>query len=432
MNICGYVHLLLGRARRRCRSISAALILLSVCAGTAGTAPLLAETRKEASLAPGVAHQNPTSPVPNQLNHALLVSAARAGGDYLVHLQKPDGSFYYTYDARADRLITGEYNMVRHAGVSFALYSLYESTADTVYLEAARRAVQFMKTSFAGPGVTKTGPKPTTPEHSREPTYMLDTDGKAKLGGAGLAVLALVAQIRLDPKSGDLDSAAGLAETILSLQNKEGAYASYYRVRGDEPQDFVSLYYPGEAMLALLHLYQVNGDRRLLASARRGAEYLIQQQRQMPKLPPDAWFMQALEVLYRLDPQQKYADHLMAVADVMIADQYTSKALPGYRGGYGPGAPDATAAGCRAEGLVAAYRIAHDLKDPRAAKIRKALKRSASFQLSQQFNESNSSALPNPKRAAGGFRQGLDSMRIRIDYVQHNISALLGIAGDLF
>jgi hypothetical protein len=68
------------------------------------------------------------------------------------------------------------------------------------------------------------------------------------------------------------------------------------------------------------------------------------------------------------------------------------------------------------------------MKDPRAAVILAALAASARFQLSQQFGPDNSFFLPDPARAAGGFHGSPTAMRIRIDYVQHNISSLLGIA----
>jgi hypothetical protein len=82
--------------------------------------------------------------------------------------------------------------------------------------------------------------------------------------------------------------------------------------------------------------------------------------------------------------------------------------------------------------MVAAYRLARAAKDPRASKIADALRSSARFQLSQQFDRDNSFFLPAPGRAAGGFREGITEMRIRIDFVQHNISSLLGVAGALY
>jgi hypothetical protein len=76
--------------------------------------------------------------------------------------------------------------------------------------------------------------------------------------------------------------------------------------------------------------------------------------------------------------------------------------------------------------------MARAANDSRATKFANALKLSARFQLSQQFADANPFKLPNPQRAAGGFRESLEIMRVRIDFVQHNISSLLGIAESLY
>jgi AMMECR1 domain-containing protein len=344
-----------------------------------------------------------------------LLAAARSAGDYLVRMQLPQGKFHYIYHPLEDRYSVGSYNIVRHAGTAVALFELYRVTRDLSYLDSARRAVDYLKTRFKA-------------ARSGRALYVLDNDGKGKLGAAGLALVALTSQMELDVRSADPESARRLADHILSMQRKDGAFESYYRLKGDEPAGSVSLYYPGEAILGLVSLFDLNGDKRLLDAARHGADYLIYTQRKMSALPPDAWMMQALERLHRIGREPKYARHAIALAEAMIAEQYTASDLAGYAGGFRPGLPRATPAASRAEGLVAAYRLARKIDDARASKIKAALVSSARFQLSQQFNDDNSFFLPNPARAAGGVRAGLTSMRVRIDFVQHNIAALLGTA----
>jgi hypothetical protein len=334
-------------------------------------------------------------------------------------MQKPDGSFHYYYSADHDRFDSRRYNMVRHAGAALSLLDLYKATREVRYLESARRALYFLKTRFRrGPG--------------RNTIYVLDYDGKAKLGANGLALAALAEQIQLDPKSADRKSAAGLANLILAMQHSDGSFETRFRIRQNDPSGAASLYYPGEAMLGLIHLFELNHDKKLLEAARRAADSLIESQRGMNSLPADAWLMQALEALYTIGHEKEYAVHTMALAEAMIFDQYTANDPENYAGGFGPGSPRATPAASRAEGLVSAYRIARLTGDPRASKIAASLKASAEFQLAQQFTARNSAALPNPRRASGGFREGLTSMKIRIDFVQHNISSLLGIAEELY
>jgi hypothetical protein len=351
-----------------------------------------------------------------EINRERVNQAARAGGDYLIRAQKGDGSFHYEYDPYVEGASGRDYNILRHAGAAVALFQLYEATRDPRYVEAARRAVVYLKGRFR-------------PARRADALYVLDDDGKAKLGAGGLALIALALQMRLDAGSADRTSARRLANLILHMQARDGSFASYYGLDG-EPEERQSLYYPGEALLGLIELYKRTGDRRLIEAARRGADYLIETQTRMAALPPDAWLMQALEGLFAIKRDARYARHAVALAEAMIGMQYTpaQAQAPAYVGGYRPGVPRATPAASRAEGMLAALRLARLTKDARAAGIAEALKLSARFQLSQQFDADNSFYLASPERAAGGFRESLTSARIRIDYVQHNVSALLGIA----
>jgi hypothetical protein len=334
-------------------------------------------------------------------------------------MQKPDGSFHYYYDAATDRVEPRRYNIVRHAGTTLSLLDLYAATRDARYLESSRRAITFLKTRFRA-------------ARSGDAVYVLDYDGKAKLGASGLALAAIARQIQLDRKFADRPSAKRLANLILAMQRKDGSFEMRYRLQSADDQAFESLYYPGEALLGLIRLFSLNGDQRLLEAAHRGAGFLIESQRRMDKLPPDAWLMQALGDLYKASPRKQYASHAIALAEAMIAEQYDDSGPADHAGGFGPGPPRATPAASRAEGLVPAYRLARSIADVRASKIATALGATARFQLAQQFTPENSGSLPNPARARGGFREGLTSARIRIDFVQHNISSLLGIAETLY
>lgn len=354
----------------------------------------------------------------SEISRAQLLKSSRAGGDYLIRAQNRDGSFHYSYNPLEDRASASAYNILRHAGTAISLFDLYAATGDARYVNSARRALGYLKTRY---------------RRARETggLYVIDNDGKAKLGANGLALVALTKQMEFDPKSSDRESAAQLAAVILAMQRKDGSFESYYQVRGDEPRESVSLYYPGEAILGLVQLYKHNGDKRLLDAARRGAGYLIESQSRMRQLPPDAWLLQALEALHSIEREPRYVIHAMALSEAMINEQYTEADREGFPGAFRPGLPRATPAASRAEGMLAAYRIARLTNDAHASRIVSALKLSARFQLSQQFDRDNSFFLPDAERAAGGFREGLTSMRVRIDFVQHNVSSLLGIAQSI-
>ncbi|HXG93190.1 MAG TPA: hypothetical protein VNN73_12620, partial [Blastocatellia bacterium] len=267
-----------------------------------------------------------TDAAPANVSRARLYKAARDGGDYLIRMQKEDGSFHYSYDAVRDRVSSRAYNIVRHAGAAFSLLELYETTGEIRYRDSARRAIDYLKTRFR-------------PARKHNSIYVIDNDGKAKLGANGLALVALAKQIELDPKSSDRRSAERVANLILAMQNRDGSFDSYYPIRGDEPRGSVSLYYPGEAILGLVQLYRINHDRRLIGAAQRGADFLIDSERKMSALPPDAWLMQALEALFWIKPERRYAEHAIALAEAMMAEQYAAGAPAHFVGGFGPDEP---------------------------------------------------------------------------------------------
>jgi hypothetical protein len=365
--------------------------------------------------------QTATQAVPaGNIDKLRLMTAARLGGDYLVRHQRPDGSFNYWYDPLSEAVSTDGYNILRHAGTTVSLLDLHAAIGEQRYLESARKALLHLQTRFRK---AKGGA-----------VYVLDLDGKAKLGANGLALIGLARYLLQAerPQKGFSEDAPRLAKMILSLQRPDGSFESYHRIKGDEPSGSVSLYYPGEAMLGLLSLYKLNGDGSLLGAVRRGADYLIKAQQGSSERPLDAWFMQVLEILHQLSAEERYARHTLALAEVMMAGQYDAKAGDQKAGGFGPGEPRAAQAASRAEGLLAAYRLSRVVGDSRAAGIAAVLKASVRFQLSQQYSSANSEFLANPLRAAGGFRESPTSGRVRIDFVQHNISALLGVAENLF
>ena len=359
-----------------------------------------------------------TTSAQDEITRAKLIAAAKAGGDYLIRMQKADGSFYYLYDPARDLVEPQTYNIVRHAGAILSIFDLYQNTRDTKYLECARRAIVFLKTRFRR-------------SRSGNAEYVLDFDGKAKLGAIGLSLAALAEQLRFDREFADSRSAARLAKMIMSMQRKNGSFEMRYRLQSDD--GFESLYYPGEALLGLIRLFKQTGDRKLLDAANRGIEFLIGSQQKLARLPADSWLMQAISDLCSASPREKFAEHAIAIAEVMIAEQYDETDEPvEYAGGFGPGPPRSTPAASRGEGLVAAYRLARSISDSRGLRIAKSLKSCARFQLAQQFTPANGGSLANSARAMGGFRESLTSMKVRIDFVQHNISALLGIAEAVY
>ena len=182
--------------------------------------------------------------------------------------------------------------------------------------------------------------------------------------------------------------------------------------------------------IALVRLYAVDRNESWLDTAEKGADYLINVRdkgRSASKLVHDHWLLYALNELYRLRSKPSYLRHSLLIAEAITGLQNRRPGFPDHLGSYyrpPRSAPTAT----RSEGLLAAYHLARDFgQRSRARGILKAIGLGIGFQLQTQFQAESVLYLEDPSRCLGGFRKSLTNFEIRIDYVQHNISALLAL-----
>ena len=349
---------------------------------------------------------------------ASLLASAEEGGRYLVRHQRTDGKFNYSYESKRDEVGKG-YNLLRHAGTCYALVELHQATGDPAYLHAADRGLHFLLSHSRGPK-----------EIDREAAFeaIVSPGDEAKLGGAALAILAIVQYRNATGTDERLDPARRMARFLLFQQDADGHFRSKYFYGAPDPKPFESIYYPGEAILALLRLYRVDPQDAWLAAARAGADWLIDVRdagKPTSALPHDHWLLMGLDELHQLTGDERYATHAARIAKAIVAAQRTASPHRDWIGSfYDP--PRSTPTATRAEGLVAATRMARRTGQDETPLIQ-ALERMAGFQLRCQVTPENGLYLPRPDLARGGFRRSLTNWEIRIDYVQHNVSALLGL-----
>lgn len=105
-----------------------------------------------------------------------------------------------------------------------------------------------------------------------------------------------------------------------------------------------------------------------------------------------------------------------------------SKQNPEWLGSY-YSPPRSTPTATRSEGLLSTYNLAKDFgTTEKAEEILKSIELGIVFQLQTQFKKGEKilKTFRNSDRVIGAFREGIDVYTIRIDYVQHNISSLIG------
>jgi hypothetical protein len=343
------------------------------------------------------------------LHHAVL------GGRYLTRAVDGGGRFVYSYLPK-----TGEtkssYNALRHCGTVYAMLELYEVTGDGELLAAAERAVGFIARELLGRcrvgGVE---------------TACIVERGEVKLGGNALAIIALAQHAKVTGEERHLETIDELGRWILAVQGEDGEFEVHKQSHpGGEASDFVSGYYPGEALLALVR--RPEPDPAWLDAAERGARWLIEvRDRNVPQaaLNHDHWLLYALAELHRLRPDPAFLEHASRLTAAILGRQRRSAEIPDWVGSY-YSPPRSTPTATRSEGLGAACLMMRDAdRAEQAATLLAALELGVAFQLQTQFLPESVLYLRDPVRALGGFRRSLTDYEIRIDYVQHNISSLL-------
>ncbi len=351
-----------------------------------------------------------------------LLAASRAGGEYLLRHHKANGDFDYSYEPKKDTY-NDDYNLLRHAGSCYALSELSRVTGDVRYVESARRGIEALLTRSRAP----------LPKDGTDTFLSIVSPGEeAKLGGAALGVLAILGY---QEASGDRrfeETAQDLARFLVFQQEADGHFRSKYFYGAPDPEPFESIYYPGEAILALIRLHSLDNAPRWLEAAQKGADWLIDVRdadKAVSDLPHDHWLLMGLNELQARTGDERYAAHGRKIAQAIVQAQRTTSPQRDWIGTfYDP--PRSTPTATRAEALVAMTRLATRAgADPRPYVA--ALERMASFQLRTQLRRESSLYLPDPHRSDGGFRRSLTDWEVRIDYVQHNLSALIGLRSIL-
>lgn len=342
------------------------------------------------------AHVRPAPPV----DPVRLDAAIRGAGDRLRALVQPDGSFIYAYHVRDGRS-AGGYNIVRHAGAIYALAMFEQLWPDPRTRAAIARARDYLLRAIrpAGEGASA--------------VFRMDAPGVVEddtvLGATGLGLVALLAADALEPGSVPIETLRSLGRFILYMQRADGSFASTYAPDAGRTDRFDSLYYPGEAILALVELAARDRDPAWHEAALRGMRFLAHSRERGRDVPADNWALVATQALFARGDlgaadRELFARHAALIAGADLAGQVLdpASAIYGCFTHDGRTTPSAT----RLEGLLAASALlpAERIATPIAAGI--------GFLLASQLADG---ALPGDQHR----------LTVRIDYIQHALSALI-------
>ena len=256
-------------------------------------------------------------------------------------------------------------------------------------------------------------------------------DGAAKLGAAALAALAI---LELPDNDAYQPVYTLLCRGIEALWQADGAFETFHypTSRKHDNRNF----YPGEALLFLVHRYIREQDPDLFAKILLSFGHYRQWHRanRNPAFIP--WHTRAYGLLFQHSHYQPLRDFVFEMNDWLLALQQRDGAPSADLRGrfydpahpeYGP--PHASATGVYLEGLAMAYRLALEADDDaRAGRYRQALREGIRNLRQLQFlDEVDGFYLQQPEAVRGAVRTEVYDNTVRIDNVQHGLMALLDL-----
>ena len=352
------------------------------------------------------------------VSRAEVLTAVLRGARYLVRALRDDGMYRYHYNPLADKEFRDPYNWPRHAGVTYSLALVGRLLEKQEFVEAARKSlVTLEKQMTPGP----------------EGSLCLMSKKKCYLGSSALSLLAL-AEYRIASGDGQYDTLAmRLARFLLYMQKTDGLfYHDWYPEKGID-KELMKLYASQQAIFALARFAEASGEKDALAAAEKGMDtlagpywdhflgsYFFGQEH---------WTCLAAEEVYRARPRAEYAELCYGigqhydrithnVGETPFAEDVGGMSITHFFTPHLGGT--ATAAEAMVSSVVLGESIGQD-----TAALREQLRCTFGFLIQGQVSIHDSFWLRDPTFAVGGILEMQSRPKVRIDNVQHAISAMV-------
>lgn len=337
--------------------------------------------------------------------HEELDRLITTSTEFLASEIKDNGKFVYGYFSHFDREINF-YNNLRHASSTYAMIEGLKYLDRSVAV--ARKPINYLiKNKLI---------------KSDDDTYFVFDDtndmNEIKLGQNAAFILALTEYLTVEDAKQYLTVAQKLANGILHMidfDKLETTHVLHYPSLAVK-QKYRIIYYDGEAALALLRLYQIDGDEKWLNAVKKLFEMFIEKDYWKHH---DHWLGYCTNELVKVSPDAKYIEFGLKNASGHLEFIYNRETtFPTFL-----------------ELLMSTYYLVGTAKDNGfddlidinidVERLEEVIHRRADYERIGYFYPEVAMFFKNPERILGSFFIKHHGYRVRIDDVEHYVSGLV-------
>ncbi len=363
----------------------------------------------------------------DQLEKSIKLSAG-----YIDNHTKQNGMFDYEVDVVTGRVSDRSYNILRHAGTIYALANSYQVYKNKKSLKTLIDTSDYLKSCCVKPVADNKDILGVWSFKSINKSMPYD---KLKLGGTGLGLVALLSVENIVPGTTDADTLKKLGNFILFMQKDDGSfYSRYIPSTVGKDDSWTSLYYPGEAALGLVMLYEYDPQPKWFNHAVKVLTYLAELRKNDTKVPPDHWALLATSKIIKIAkkqnleiPEELLISHGKQIVNGIVKDKpRIAKEDPNF--GCLSSDCRTTPTSTRLEGLISFYMVLGPDDNELKKTIADLSRNGIEFLIRTQVKEGPYSGAIPPVYVADInqlSRSSRSQSVIRIDYVQHALSAFV-------
>jgi len=345
----------------------------------------------------------PSLPATASRSEELAARHAALHARYLVRHLRDDGSFYSTYDPFQDS-VSEQIDLPRVAHGAWVLSRASRILGGDDLKNAAHRVIESLlnRVKQDGQGI-----------------WLINDNEIPSISEISFLLLALGNLPANDSRRAQMDQ---LAASLWSCVELPHGRISTHREVTSSTEAFQD-YFPGQALLALAQAAEQIPSGIHEEKLYRSFRYYRHRFRYRRHFGQASWLMQAFSKWWQATDDSSFADLVFEIADWLLG--YQQEKTGAFINDHQPDTPGFTTA-LYLEGIAAARNVAHSLEDgARFQNYSRSFAQGSRFLDRLIIQERDRFILPNPDLALGGLRQGLHYSEVRVDFVQHSLSAIL-------